>query len=307
MNGSYVGVFIVYFLSSFFKMLKRSIKPSTLFVILFFFCSCALLNREELILEKNLFSGSKVSFAFLDIKYMRTKNFNKIWSKVYANKFYPYRKLLNKEFEILGQSKINGINYFIIQDNKDKLFKSELAIDSVGNIINPNYILLEEDYMKAKDLINKYIWLNYLSNENIFFTYDTKKFSRFQKVKVVDVMKFQNSDKKLPLWLIIESIEGDKGFLRYDRSVNNIGYQDHYFVEDPLSEKWDEKTISLIRSGRSILGMTKRQVRISIFNPEIINHTSSRHGISEQWVYKFENSKKQYYQFEGGKLTFINK
>ena len=120
-------------------------------------------------------------------------------------------------------------------------------------------------------------------------------------------MKFQNSDKKLPLWLIIESIEGDKGFLRYDRSVNNIGYQDHYFIEDPLPEEWDEKTISLIRSGKSILGMTKRQVRISIGNPEIINHTSSRHGISEQWVYKFENSNKQFYQFEGGKLTFINK
>ena len=34
-------------------MLKRSIKPSTLFVILFLFCSCALLNREELVLEKH--------------------------------------------------------------------------------------------------------------------------------------------------------------------------------------------------------------------------------------------------------------
>ena len=214
---------------------------------------------------------------------------------------------MRKEFEILGQSKIKGINYFIIQDNKNKLFKSELVIDSVGKIINPNYILLKEDYMKAKDLINKFIWLNFTDNENTFFTKSDHKFSRFNKVKVIDIMKFQNSDKKLPLWLIIEGTGGDKGFLRYDRSVNNIGYQDHYFIENPLSEEWDEKTISFIRSGKSTLGMTKRQVRVSIGNPEIINHTSSRHGISEQWIYKFKSSKKQFYQFEGGILIFINK
>ena len=52
MNGSYVGVYIVYSIS-FFKMLKKD-KAPTLFVILFSFVP-ALLNREELILEKNLF------------------------------------------------------------------------------------------------------------------------------------------------------------------------------------------------------------------------------------------------------------
>ncbi len=294
------------FLLRFFKVLKKSTKLSTLLFILFFFCSCAFLNREELVLEKNLFSGSKVSFVPIDIDYMRTKNFNKVWSKVYSDKYYPYRKLLSKEFTIQGQSKIEGVNYIIIKDHKNKSFKSELKDDGTGSILSLSYILFNDDYVKAKDLINKFIWLNYLNNENIFFTYDTKKFSRFQKVKVIDVMKFQNSDKKLPLWLIIEGIGGGKGLLRYDRSVNNIGYQDHYFIEDPLSEKWDEKTISLIRSGKSTLGMTKRQVRISIGNPEIINHTSSRHGISEQWIYKFKSSKKQFYQFEGGKLIFIN-
>ena len=80
-------------------------------------------------------------------------------------------------------------------------------------------------------------------------------------------MKFQNSDKKLPLWLIVEGIRGDKGFLRYDRSVNNIGYQDHYFVEDPLPKEWDEK-LCLHKIRKISTGMTKRQVRISIGNPE---------------------------------------
>ncbi len=269
--------------------------------------SCLFFSKQEIKITKNELSGKKIYLVELGPEYQKTKNFNKVWSKIYANKFYPYRKLLRREFEILGQSKIDGINYFIIQDNKNKLFKSELEIDSAGKIINPNYILLNEDYMKAKDLINGFIWLNFIDNEDTFLTKSENKFSRFNKVKVVDIMKFQNSDTKLPLWLLIEGIGGYQGYLRYDQSFNNVGYQDHYFVEDPLLEEWDKKTISFIRSGKSILGMTKEQVRISIGNPEIINHTSSRHGISEQWVYKFENSNKQFYQFEGGKLTFINK
>ena len=288
-------------------MMIKKIYPSFLTILLLYFNSCAFFDQDDLALEKTILSGKKVSFVPLDIDYMRTKNFNKVWSKIYSDKYYPYRKLLNKEFTIQGQSKIEGVSYIIIKDHKHRSFKSDLKFYDKGTILSSSYILLNDDHLKAKDLINKFIWLNYLNNENIFFTYDTKKFSRFQKVKVVDVMKFQNSDKKLPLWLIIEGIEGNKGFLRYDRSVNNIGYQDHYFIEDPLSEDWDEETIAFIRSGKSILGMTKKQLRISIGNPDIINHTSSRHGISEQWIYKFKGSKKRFYQFEGGKLVFINK
>ena len=55
------------------------------------------------------------------------------------------------------------------------------------------------------------------------------------------------------------------------------------------------------------IGMTERQVRISIGNPDELNHTSSRHGMAEQWVYGVEMGEKVYYQFENGKLTFINK
>ena len=55
----------------------------------------------------------------------------------------------------------------------------------MGNILNPNYILLNDDYVKAKDLINKFIWLNFVNDENIFSQNDKKKFSRFNKVKVV--------------------------------------------------------------------------------------------------------------------------
>ena len=44
----------------------------------------------------------------------------------------------------------------------------------------------------SSDLINEFIWLNFIDNENTFFTKSENKFSRFNKVKVVDIMKFQN-------------------------------------------------------------------------------------------------------------------
>ena len=54
------------------------------------------------------------------------------------------------------------------------------------------------------------------------------------------------------------------------------------------------------------VGMKDRQVRISIGNPSFVNTTSSRHGIGEQWVYLDQKGYKTYYQFENGKLTYIN-
>ena len=52
--------------------------------------------------------------------------------------------------------------------------------------------------------------------------------------------------------------------------------------------------------------MKDRQVRISIGNPSFVNTTSSRHGIGKQWVYLDHKGEKTYYQFENGKLTYIN-
>ena len=51
--------------------------------------------------------------------------------------------------------------------------------------------------------------------------------------------------------------------------------------------------------------MSDRQVQIAIGYPDHINFTSSRHGLSEQWVY-YTMNKKTYYQFEYGKLIYIN-
>ena len=53
--------------------------------------------------------------------------------------------------------------------------------------------------------------------------------------------------------------------------------------------------------------MTDIQVRIAIGNPNEINTTSSRHGISEQWIYYNQKGMQTYYQFEYGRLVFIGK
>jgi len=38
-----------------------------------------------------------------------------------------------------------------------------------------------------------------------------------------------------------------------------------------------------------------------------LNHTSSRHGVAEQWVYGKEMGNRVYYQFSNGNLMFINR
>ena len=115
-------------------MMIKKIYPSFLTILLLYFNSCAFFDQDDLALEKTILSGKKVSFVPLDIDYMRTKNFNKVWSKIYSDKYYPYRKLLNKEFTIQGQSKIEGVNYIIIKDHKHKSFKSELKDD--GRVVS---------------------------------------------------------------------------------------------------------------------------------------------------------------------------
>ena len=55
--------------------------------------------------------------------------------------------------------------------------------------------------------------------------------------------------------------------------------------------------------GKIEYGMNQEQVRASIGNPDIINNTSSRHGVSEQWIYGKNLSNKRYLIFENGRLS----
>ena len=48
--------------------------------------------------------------------------------------------------------------------------------------------------------------------------------------------------------------------------------------------------------------MNQKQVRLSIGNPDSINNTSSRHGVSQQWIFGDSINDKRYLLFKNGKL-----
>ena len=56
-------------------------------------------------------------------------------------------------------------------------------------------------------------------------------------------------------------------------------------------------------SGKIEYGMKQEQVRVSIGNPRTINNTSSRHSVSEQWIYGDTVGEKKFLLFEYGKLV----
>ncbi|MFL2998374.1 MAG: hypothetical protein ACJZ1Q_06490 [Candidatus Neomarinimicrobiota bacterium] len=197
-------------------------------------------------------------------------------------------------------------NFLIIKDRKGKQYKALVKPDFKGNLILPSYLFFKEDLLDAKKLIGQSIWLNYLNDKNIFFSYMEHDFQRFNKVKVIGVIKLTNNSSGIPIWLKIKSERGYEGFLRYSKTKDNVGFEDHYFLDHPIPKEWSKKIITRILKGEIELGMNKTQLRRSIGNPDIINSTSSRHGVSEQWLYKKTNSSSTSYQFEYGKLVYVS-
>jgi hypothetical protein len=248
-----------------------------------------------------------IYFVDLDDKYKRTASFNRVWSKLYKKKFRPYHKFQNKSYTILGTYETWKNDFLIIKDEKDRRYKMLFNFDD-GEIPEfPSYILFNDALDEAKAMFGKTIWLNNTLDFKGFYSFADYDFKRFESVTVLDVHPYQNRDYGHPVWLKIKAKNGLDGFVRYNGEEGRVGVQDHYYTSDPLPREWGKEMIDKVLNKGIEIGMTERQVRISIGNPDELNHTSSRHGIAEQWVYGVEMGKKIYYQFENGKLTFINK
>ena len=99
--------------------------------------------------------------------------------------------------------------------------------------------------------------------------------------------------------------KGEDAIVRYNQQGERVGIKDHYFTSDPLPFEWGIKILENIKNRKADVGMSSKQVLIAIGYPDEINSTSSRHGVSEQWIY-FLSNKKIYYQFEYDKLVYIN-
>ena len=167
----------------------------------------------------------------------------------------------------------------------------------------PSHIAVFEDVENAKKLIGKDIWLNNIFSDTIFIGQTGSSFKKFQKVNVVDVKIYQNSKVDCPIWLEIDSKNDFNSYVRYNGKFRIHSRQNNYFIKNPIKKSWDQTSIEKIMEGKIEYGMSNEQVRASIGNPDIINNTSSRHGVSEQWIYGKNLSNKRYLIFENGRLS----
>ena len=275
-------------------------------IIIFVGYSCSFFNRPNFPVEQYELSGLRVVFAELEDSYKRSKNFNKIWSKIHKNRYRPYFRFAGRSYIIDGILNKYKKDFLILKDENGKQFKMELNQEEIQQKILPSYLLTEDIEKKAQGMIGKTIWLNNTLDPKSFFNLSDSRFNRFDQVLVLDTFPYQNSNSDYPVWLKVESKLKGIGFVRYNGQEGRVGVQDHYYVSDPLPRSWGKQMVKKILNKKVEVGMKDRQVRISIGNPSFVNTTSSRHGIGEQWVYLDQKGYKTYYQFENGKLTYIN-
>ena len=275
-------------------------------IIFLFSYSCLFFNRPDIYVEPYELSGLKVVFADLEDNYKRSKNFNKIWSKIHKSRYRPYFRFAGKSYFIVGTINKYKQDFLIIKDENGNQFKMGLTQDEVQQRILPSYLLTEDIEKKAKDMIGETIWLNNTQDPKSFFNLSDSKFNRFEQVLILETFPYQNKNSDYPVWFKVESKLKGIGYVRYNGYEGRVGVQDHYYISDPLPSSWGKKMIKKILNKSVEIGMKDRQVRISIGNPSYINSTSSRHGVGEQWIYLDQKGHKTYYQFEYGKLTFIS-
>ena len=275
-------------------------------IIILFGYSCSFFTRPNFPVEQYEFSGLRVVFSDLEDSYKRSKNFNKIWSKIHKNRYRPYFRFAGKSFIVVGILNKYKQDFLILKDERSNQFKMELNQEEIQQKILPSYLLTEDIEKKAQGMIGKTIWLNNTLDPKSFFNLSDSRFNRFDQVLVLDTFPYQNSNSDYPVWLKVESKLKGIGFVRYNGHEGRVGVQDHYYVSDPLPRSWGKQMLKKILNKEVEVGMKDMQVRISIGNPSFINTTSSRHGIGEQWVYLDQKGYKTYYQFENGKLTYIN-
>ena len=280
--------------------------PLKIFLIFFFLllinCFGIKFHKNDII--PNEWTGEYIKIASLSESYKRQHRFNKIFSKYNSKRYKPYYKFKNKAYKIIGTYNSKMQNYLVIENKKGRLFKIKL-LNNVPEVIIPSFVVLDDIFNDAKRLIGTKIWLNDVNDSEGFFSEFHNIFRPFQYVEVRDVIGFQNSDFGHPIWLKVIAQSGEEAFVRYNTQGVRVGIKDYYFINDPLPNAWGKVINDKIKNKKVDIGMSDRQVRIAIGYPDHINSTSSRHGLSEQWVYYTPN-KKIYYQFEYGKLIFIN-
>ncbi len=281
-------------------------KIYTLTVVLIL-SGCSFFQTPEIYVRPNSWSGKKIIFVDLDDKYKRTASFNRVWSILASNKFRPYHKFQNRDYTIVGTYETWENDFLVIEDEKDQRYKMLFNFSDEEIPTFPSYILFNDLLKETKSMVGQTIWLNNTLDFRGFYSFADYDFKRFEAVTVMDIHPFQNRNYDYPIWLKIQAKNGLDGFVRFNGDEERVGIQDHYYTTDPLPKEWGKDRLTQIKQNKIELGMSQRQVRLSIGNPDELNHTSSRHGVAEQWVYGKEMGNRVYYQFSNGNLMFINR
>ena len=280
-------------------------KNSYSIIPLILFINCFGLKFQKNDITPNDWSEKSIRIANLEDSYKRKHRFNKVFSKFSSKRFIPYYRFIDKTFSIVGSYNLGDESYIIIKDKNGKFFKISQKNKKYNKDTILNFLVFEENFENAKQLIDTKIWLNDVWDAENFITKFPNAFYTFQSVEVIDVIGFQNSDIGYPIWLKVVTEKGEDAIVRYNQQGVRVGIKDHYFTSDPLPFEWGTEILQKIKNRKADIGMSSKQVLIAIGYPDEINSTSSRHGVSEQWIYLLLN-KKNYYQFEYDKLVYIN-
>lgn len=279
---------------------KRAI---IIILAIFYKTSCISFHSlsREIIINENQWTDKNFIFSDVSKELFKQKKINENWSSFDSDKRIPYFKLKNSRGKILGDHIKNNEKFLVINLENNKKYKWKYN-HAKKNLL-PSHIAVFEDVENAKKLIGKNIWLNNIVSDTIFMGQLGSSFKKFQKVNVIGVKIYQNSIVDCPIWLEIDLKNDFNSYIRYNGKFKTHSRQNNYFIKNPIKKSWDQTSIEKIMEGKIEYGMNHEQVRASIGNPDIINNTSSRHGVSEQWIYGKNLSNKRYLIFENGRLS----
>ena len=279
---------------------KRAI---IIILAIFYKTSCISFHSlsKEVIINENQWTDKNFIFSDVSKELFKQKKIIENWSSFESDKRIPYFKLKNSRGKILGDHIKNNEKFLVINLENNKKYKWKYN-HAKKNLL-PSHIAVFEDVENAKKLIGKNIWLNNIVSDTIFMGQLGSSFKKFQKVNVIGVKIYQNSIVDCPIWLEIDLKNDFNSYIRYNGKFKIHSRQNNYFIKNPIKKSWDQTSIEKIMEGKIEYGMNHEQVRASIGNPDIINNTSSRHGVSEQWIYGKNLSNKRYLIFENGRLS----
>lgn len=272
------------------------------FIIQTFSCNLINKNNSNYFIAKNKWSGEKVLYSDVSSNLLNQNNINKGWSRLKTNKNIPYFKLKESKGIVLGNYFKNQKEYLVIQLENGKKYKWKKNYWEIGDRAFPSHLSRLKIQNEAKKMIGQFIWLNIIDNDTAFIN-NNLQLNKFKKVKVTGVKVFQNGGRDWPIWLELNSDNGFSTIVRYNGQIKIKGKQNYYFVDNPIPKILGNDLIRKIKSGQLEYGMKGEQVRASIGNPNMINNTSSRHNVSEQWIYGDTIGEKKYLLFEYGKLV----